>query len=1010
MSRETDGAMGWQEHNTSMFRSNQRDRQTTFSSIWLIGALLVASGLLTAYRAAIYPPERLAEAMAAQEAARERTFHLVAVTLQRIRTKYVDPGRTNPRRMFLAALQALQDELAEVIAERPKDHNKVQLRVGVYKKTFNVAAIESFSALYASLVQALAFINHHVADADRLRNIQYTAISGLLSALDPHSMLLDPDLYANLKMGTKGSFGGLGIVVSLQADKLTVVAPIDDTPASKAGIKAGDIIVKIDNEATAGMTLNEAVDLLRGPPGSAVVLWIQRRGWPEPRAFRLLRAVIKLKTVSWRLLPSRVGYIRIKQFAKTTPKDVADAILALERKHAKGLILDLYNNPGGLVESAVRVADLFVDRGTILTTVSEAGRERDRIQAHEENTKWRGALLVLVNEGSASASEILAGALKGLDRALIVGQKTFGKGSVQVLFDNDDGSALKLTVAQFLTPPRVAIQSQGIIPDMELVPMIVDKTRGVHLSTHHKARRERDLARHLSAHWGADFQRPPLVRLRYLNQARHGTRFHGAGPNAAPAAVLEIASRVISSHIGNRRSQARERIAGIVEELRATQNKRLIEALADLNVDWKLGAATQSPLLVAEVHSDPPDAVVTAGGSLSIKVDVTNLGKGPAYRVWATTETSSRLIEAQDFVFGRIDPGTTRSWTVRVTIPGSAVTRIEPLAIRFFEEYGHACPGWRALLRIRGRLRPLFALQYHIQDEAEGNGDGLLQRGERARLRFTVRNIGRGDALDTLVVVRNRSRTDLRLKQARISLGRIAPGREAHGFLDIETPRSPRRRNVVLDLRVADSILGTSVRNRIVLPLAEPDLVVSDMAQQVRVRTAHAELRGGANPKAPLLGRLAAGSILLADGKVHGWYRVRLKGDDNGFVAAGDLVPLTSKRRILVHLKRHFQITPPLLRVDQISRLVTADHVRIRAQAVDDERIKDMYVDVSSANRPWHSTKVFYEPNRFARDQARMTISTDVPLQPGQNIIRVVARQTAWIQTTKLLVVTRQAP
>ncbi len=991
-----------------MFAVDRREKAALWTSIWLVGLLLGASALLTAYRTALYPPERLAEAMAAQTASRSRSFHLVAVTLQRIRTKYVDPGRLDPRRMFLAALQSLQDELAEVILEPSPDGSTVQLRVDVYKKLFHLAAIDSFSALYASLNQALAFVARHIANADRPRKIQYSAISGLLSSLDPHSMLLDPDLYANMKMGTKGSFGGLGIVVSLKMGKLTVVSPIDDTPASRAGIKAGDVIVKIDNEATAGMTLNEAADRLRGAPGSTVVLWVQRRGWPEPKDFRLVRAIIKLKSVTWQLLSSRIGYIRIKQFSQTTARDVAKALEELKRRQARAIILDLYNNPGGLVETAIEVADLFVDRGTIVTTVSEAGRERDSAKASPSKTLWRGTLVVLVNEGSASASEILAGALKGLDRALIVGQKTFGKGSVQVLFDNDDGSALKLTVAQFLSPPRVAIQSHGIVPDVELEPMIADRSRGVHLSANHRVRRERDLARHLSAHWGADQQQPPVLTLQYLEQTDRRSLFRSVGRNAASGAVLEIAAKILLSHLGTDRKQARKRLEAMADDLRALQQQRLVKALAGLGVDWSLAPAADSPLLDTKVEMVPSDGVVSAGDSVTIRITVTNYGRGPAYRVWATTKAMGRLLEARDFVFGRIDPGKSRTWTVKVDIPSYAVGRVEPVTVRFFEEYGHTCPEWNTLLRIRGRRRPLFVVQYHLMDQEFGNGDGLLQPGERANLLITVKNLGAGQALDTVLLLRNRSGANLRLRRARLGLGKLAPGAEAKEMIAIEVPRSASTRTVTLDLKVADNALESSVRSRLVFTLAPPGLMVSRTKQRIKVRTAQAEIRGGADQRSPLLGHLEAGTILSATGKVHGWYRVRLGEDDMGFVAAGDVVDVPITKPVVARMKRHFQITPPILAVKPIPGIIDRDSVRIQATAVDDERIKDMYVEVFSMDRPWQTRKVFYAPNRFAKHQNRMSIETTVPLHPGQNVIRVVARQTAWIQSSRLLVCTRQ--
>jgi carboxyl-terminal processing protease len=301
------------------------------------------------------------------------------------------------------------------------------------------------------------------------------AIKGIVDRLDPHTVLMPRKAFEQLTIDTQGKFGGVGIIVSQEKDdksgkeKLIVVSPIEGTPAAKAGIKSGDEIIAIDEKALNKMKNSEAVDMMRGEPGSTIVLTIQREGRKDPMDFELTREIIKVKSVRARLLTGGILYMRISSFQENTGEELAQALRKNKTK-AKGIVLDLRDNPGGLLDQAVRVVDLFVDSGLIVSTV---GRDRNRVE--REFAKKRGSytsypLVVLVNGGSASASEIVAGALQDHERGLVLGTTTFGKGSVQTLVSLPDGSGLKLTVARYYTPKDRSIQAKGITPDL-IVPL-----------------------------------------------------------------------------------------------------------------------------------------------------------------------------------------------------------------------------------------------------------------------------------------------------------------------------------------------------------------------------------------------------------------------------------------------------------------------------------------------------------------------------------------------------------
>lgn len=295
------------------------------------------------------------------------------------------------------------------------------------------------------------------------------AINGMLTSLDPHSAYLTPELYRELQVDTEGSFGGLGIEITLRDGVLTVVAPIEDTPAHRAGIKAGDQIIKIEGELTKDMTLIEAVKKMRGPKGSKITISVRREGVPRLLDFSLVREIIKVQSVKFRSLEKGYGYVRLAQFQDRTSTDLENALGKLIQENGKleGLVLDLRNNPGGLLSQAVKISDLFLDSGLIVYTEGRLDNQKQKYFAHSGGyTDF--PMVVLVNSGSASASEIVAGALQDHGRAVILGMQTFGKGSVQTILPLENGAALRLTTALYFTPNGRSIQVTGVTPDIML--------------------------------------------------------------------------------------------------------------------------------------------------------------------------------------------------------------------------------------------------------------------------------------------------------------------------------------------------------------------------------------------------------------------------------------------------------------------------------------------------------------------------------------------------------------
>jgi len=364
-----------------------------------------------------------------------------------------------------------------------------QRRCAAEGKGSDYESIELFTDVMAIVKKS------YVEEVDTKKLI-YGAINGMLASLDPHSSFMSPDSYKEMKIDTKGAFGGLGIEITIKDGILTVISPIEDTPAYKAGIKSGDQILKIDDKFTKDLNINDAVKRMRGQKGSTVVLTIMRDTFEKPKEFPLVRDIIQIKSVRSRMLDNGYGYVRIAQFQEKTDEDLSKALTTLQedgKKPLSGLVLDLRNDPGGLLDQAVKVADHFVEDGLIVYT---KGREKDsqmQFSARKGNKEPGYPIVVLINGGSASASEIVAGALQDHKRAVIMGTQSFGKGSVQTIIPLSDNSGLRLTTALYYTPNGRSIQAKGITPDIVVerleLPKETDKRDGLHL-------REKDLENH----------------------------------------------------------------------------------------------------------------------------------------------------------------------------------------------------------------------------------------------------------------------------------------------------------------------------------------------------------------------------------------------------------------------------------------------------------------------------------------------------------------------------------
>lgn len=353
---------------------------------------------------------------------------------------------------------------------------------------------------YADLqnfAKVLNYVQQYYVEEVDTKKLIYGAIKGMLRELDPHTNFLPPEIYKDFESETSGEFGGLGIEISVQNGVLTIISPIEDTPAWEAGIQAGDKVIGVDGTSTKGLSLVEASQLMRGKKGSKTTLTIVREGEETPKDYAITRGNVKIKSVKYTDLEDGYLYVRLASFIENSSKDFEKALADTEKKYSeiKGLVIDLRRNPGGLLDQAVKISDLFIKEGDIVSTIGRDPKNKEVISATKKAKYTNFPIIVLMNEYSASASEILAGALQDNKRALVMGERSFGKGSVQSVVKLGDGSGLKLTIARYYTPSGRSIQAEGITPDIESQEIDVEVLKKA--MTKNRGTREKDIAGHL---------------------------------------------------------------------------------------------------------------------------------------------------------------------------------------------------------------------------------------------------------------------------------------------------------------------------------------------------------------------------------------------------------------------------------------------------------------------------------------------------------------------------------
>lgn len=927
-------------------------------------------------------------------------------TLLAVMEQYYDPARMDPGAMFRGGLDALVKNVAELQVSWSQDKKAVTLHLLQGRITLSADQIKSPWSLSRAFQQIFAFIREHLPTVDQpdYRSIEYAATNGMLSTLDPHTNAMLPELWNEMQMNTQGEFEGIGIRITTDkrapcSGELTVVEVFNNTPAFHAGLKTGDKIIQIDGDSTVNITTDAAAKRLRGKRGTTVNVRIKRPDGSQ-RDVPIIRQTIPIDSVKWRMLAGQVGYVELVGFQPSSAEEMRDALRALHKQNMKGLILDLRSNPGGLLNAAIDIADLFVSSGTIVTTAGRQREDREVSNAKFADTEPAYPLVVLIDTYSASAAEIVAGAVRNHGRALLVGERSFGKGSVQTIMPLPGEGALRLTVQQYLTPGDISIQAVGVVPDIRLSSYAVNRD-ALQISSRERSYSEETLAAHLTSPSPLATQRvsrqtshelpyliPEKERRLELAEARKCTLEGDERATFRSRYEVEFARELITMTQGATTAELLIDAQRLIASRIAAHDKDLQNAFRRIGINWTSANAPQDAAATITPSADLQAEIAVVGQSdarqdFRLRVTVTNRGTTAVHRLRGKTKSDNPLLSEIDLAFGRIAPGASQKWEAPITVFPLTSTRVDPVTVHFESDEGIAPAPVSIDVRVQERTPPVLSYAWYLEDL--GNGNGHLEPAETFRMHVIVRNDGAGPTFASAANLSANAGIDV--EHGHFDIGVLAPGKSAQGTFSFRVhPEFPHAQNNVrfvveewvpfktlLNIALLDQELVLPISALKPAPEAASGTVTISGEQDVWLfETPDAHGRRVA--------KAAPGAAFAVDKRMGDFFRVVLGKGRTAWV---------SEKRVVPGGKAQQQHVPvlsmlPDIRIDAaVPNAVSSERIRISGVAHHIAGVRDVLVFVNSE-------KVLYQ---LAESNApTLAFSAELPLKAGMNQVQIIAR------------------
>jgi len=928
--------------------------------------------------------------------------------MQYVNRYYVNKNAIEPKNMLVQALGRLERIVDEVLVDFPngEEGNVIEVQVLNEKQNFDMGNVQDLNDVANKLDEVFAFVTPNLKSKDiEINDIEYAVLDEMLKTLDAHSGIIIPQVYKEFMIETEGSFGGLGIVIGIRDGELTVISPIEGTPAYSVGIKPNDKIVQIEDESTVNMSLIEAVSKLRGPKGSQVAIHINRDSLPQPKEYKITRDIIKIESVETFDLDDGIRYVRIRDFQKNTLDSITDN-LKNGGDSPKGMILDLRGNPGGLLDQAERISDLFLTDGVIVTT--KVGNSSKRYHANDKDQQFSGNVVVLVDAGSASASEIVAGALKNNERAVIIGERTFGKGSVQQIFDLNDGSALKLTIAQYLTPGDISIQDIGVTPDIILHPTTITED-SIIFNSNLEPRLNRLNGE--SKKTAKENQEKPIYSITYLQNKEVQEDEDEPTPEEALTKqekrekiendfYVSLARDIILSSKAPSRQEALDLIQRDITKITKDQDNKIVDQWETLGVDWSSGEKSSSnPSVKVKIIPAVPQA--NAGEEVEITVEVENTGLEPLYRLSATTESENLILNGKELIYGKLDPGEKKLWSTKVEIPKWALKRDDKVSLKFRDANKSTIADYDFNIKTDALLRPLYAFNYEIVDDGRydsiGNGNGIPEVGEKIALVLRVKNIGDGVSEKTIVSLKNLSGNKIFLEKGRIELENLAPGeiRETSFTFNDKKSESP----IEFEIQIVDEVFRDGITSKLSVPNNTNVSPFVEGKEEILVSKENTPIRGGGFAEAPIIALSQEGAKFTSTGQSNGWMKINLSENMAGWINKDKIQALNGSAKnetLNAQFQEAFE-APPIINILDLPASTTSKVINLFGDIQDQDGIELISVFLGD-------DKVALLPST----KTNVPVSVDLTLEEDINLITIIAKDSKGLLSKQSFVVRKE--
>lgn len=987
-----------------------------------------------------------------QSAQKELHFKNLSRTILLLNEHYVNPSLIDPNMLLLGILGALENRIPKLVVELPPFLKELEAKsnqlkkdpssskssstdappapptpapttphkesltvdLGGVKKTFSFEPLRSLWGMNFFVRDLFTFLKPEAekqglmkksaADKDGISwlDLEYAMVRAMLGKLDPHSDFYEPKFVGDLELTTKGEFGGIGIVISIRDGFLTVISPIDGTPAAQVGMKAKDRITKIGKVSAINMDLNEAVNLLRGAPNSLVEIEVQRPGASKPLVFTMKRAIIKVESVAYALLDNNVGYIRIKTFNGKSASDVQNALIAL-RKQSKGkideggVILDFRDNPGGLLKEALGICDLFLDGGEIVSTQGSTKETREVEMASKGQFDPKLKIITLGNGGSASASEIVIGALKYNNRAPFIGETTFGKGSVQLLFDFPgdpapagsekpiEPAALKLTIAQYFAPGGLPIQTKGVGPDIALFEISAEKQNELNIFPN-ATMREQDLESHLLA----DKERAdekPLLELGYLAPPVDEVAMYGKvdAKKLNQDFMVQVAKSLLTSTKETGREAILANASEVSKSFASQQETKVIEQLKKFKIDWSKGAKTPDDVQIETSIITNNNA--TAGDKLKISLKVKNNSSVPLHRIRGITHAKTGIFDHREFLFGKIAPHSEKTQQIEFDIPKEVVSRKDFFTVEFQSQEGTKLSELHIPVSITGLPRPELSHLAFIE-APRLKAHEKIKAGEDIDVVVFVKNIGEGKSFEPTILLRNESGNKVFLKTGREQLPALSPHQEASARFKFNVTENWKPGDdVSFEVQIFDAQMQDVWRNQIKWKL-DQEVSYDKIKSKKMILTEDAHLFDNADDKSRTLAHLKKGSLIEVLGESSGYYHAKVLHNLNGFIDQSKLADMKGNNKAIDFSKNKSLVA---INYDRIPPKVKLQFAQGDGFSISNQGILSAQIDsgnVSDVLLYVNGKKVLY---KNIEQKTPSKIEQMITLEPGVNTITLSA-------------------